>query len=215
MCISKIATVLDSFVSPTFWHTGLLFQQNPSHPIQTHFFSLCPTLSLLNKDTHSTHIPDTVGVGQPLFQAFAALKGQMAGLRRRQIPERVWSGDSLLSYRKITELLLSTATVRRCIYRCLHITEASIHVIVGLVVHLTKKHTNQLQQYLILHSAIFSISHFFLAAHHRSHSKRHKEAGCVFFLLQSPDLLACFTHKPIIYNERHPEKVDKYVFLQR
>lgn len=72
--ISKIATVLYSFVSPTFWHAGLLSQQNPNHPIQAPSFSLGSTLSLLNKDTHSTHILSTVGVGESVFQAFGALE---------------------------------------------------------------------------------------------------------------------------------------------
>lgn len=54
VCISEIATVLYSFVSPTFWHTGLL-----SNRIQTILFRLPPFLSALlfitAKQGHAQH----------------------------------------------------------------------------------------------------------------------------------------------------------------
>ena len=61
-----------------------------------------------------------------------------------------------------------------------------------------------------------NLNPFSSAVLHRSHSEGHRDVECVFYLLScDPDLLACFTRRAIIYNERHPEKVDKYISLRR
>lgn len=94
LCISKIATVLHSFVSPTFWHAGLLFQQSPSYSGPLLFSRL---YSITPKQGHAQHThPRYSRCGRASLSGLCSIgrtKGQMAELRWMQIPEQVWQTD--------------------------------------------------------------------------------------------------------------------------